>query len=221
MTLLEVCVDSLPALARAQTRGAGRIEVCERLGLGGVSPSKEFLDRALATARLPLHIMVHPRGGGFVYSEVEFEQMKRDLQHLRDLPVAGAVFGMLLADQRIGLRRTRELVERARSSSANSTPRQSQSRVSLAGPMRCMGPGARAANSARIASPEVTIASQASRGARRRSSWRGIGSRGLGMLVMSTTRPPLARNRTSALAARSNTRCPLCTTPHRSRSTAS
>jgi copper homeostasis protein len=114
MTLLEVCVDSLPALERAQTRGAGRIELCERLDLGGISPSKEFLEQALAAARVPLHVMVRPRGGDFVYSDVEFEQMKRELQRLRDLPVAGAVFGVLLADQRIDLRRTRELVERAR-----------------------------------------------------------------------------------------------------------
>ncbi len=114
MTLLEVCVDSLEDLARAQAEGAARIELCERLDLGGISPSREFLERALAAARLPLHVMVRPRGGDFVYSEVEFQAMTRELQRLRDLPVAGAVFGVLTPDSRIDLRRTRELVERSR-----------------------------------------------------------------------------------------------------------
>lgn len=114
MTLLEVCVDSLAGLERAQAGGAARIELCERLDLGGISPSREFLERALAAAKIPLHVMVRPRAGDFVYSEVEFEAMKRELQRLRDLPVAGAVFGVLKADSSIDLRRTRELVERSR-----------------------------------------------------------------------------------------------------------
>jgi copper homeostasis protein len=107
-------VDSLEGLARAQAGGAARIELCERLELGGVSPSREFLERALAAAKVPLHVMVRPRGGDFVYSDVEFDAMKRELQRLRDLPVAGAVFGVLKSDSTIDVRRTRELVERSR-----------------------------------------------------------------------------------------------------------
>ncbi len=114
MTLLEVCVDSLEGLVRAQAGGAARIELCERLDLGGISPTREFLERALAAAKLPLHVMVRPRGGDFVYSETEFQTMTRELQRLRDLPVAGAVFGVLKPDSTIDLRRTRELVERSR-----------------------------------------------------------------------------------------------------------
>lgn len=114
MTLLEVCVDSAEGLMRAQSGGAARIELCERLDLGGISPSREFLERALAAAKLPLHVMVRPRGGDFVYSDIEFQAMTRELQRLRDLPVAGAVFGVLKPDSTLDVRRTRELVERAR-----------------------------------------------------------------------------------------------------------
>ncbi len=114
MTLLEVCVDSAEGLVRAQAGGAARIELCERLDLGGISPSREFLERALAAAKLPLHVMVRPRGGDFVYSDIEFQAMTRELQRLRDLPVAGAVFGVLRPDSTLDVRRTRELVERAR-----------------------------------------------------------------------------------------------------------
>jgi copper homeostasis protein len=114
MTLLEVCVDTIEALERAQRSGAARLELCERLDLGGLSPSREFLERALAAAKVPLHVMVRPRAGDFVYSDVEFDAMKRELQRLRDLPVAGAVFGVLKPDSTVDMRRTRELVERSR-----------------------------------------------------------------------------------------------------------
>jgi len=114
MTLLEVCVDSVDGLIRAQDGGAGRIELCSRLDLGGLSPSRELLERALAAARVPLHVMVRPRAGDFVYSDVEFDAMTRELQILRDAPVAGAVFGVLRPDRRIDLRRTLDLVHRAR-----------------------------------------------------------------------------------------------------------
>lgn len=114
MTLLEVCVDSVEALRAAQAGGAGRIELCSRLDLGGLSPSRELLHAALASARVPLHVMVRPREGDFVYNDVEFGAMTRELQRLRDLPVAGAVFGVLREDSTIDVRRTRELVHRAR-----------------------------------------------------------------------------------------------------------
>ena len=114
MTLLEVCVDSLDGVRRAVDAGAGRIELCARLDLGGLSPTPALLRDALAACRVPLHVMVRPRDGDFVYSDVEFDAMTRDLQRLRDAPVAGAVFGVLRADSRIDLRRTAELVRRAR-----------------------------------------------------------------------------------------------------------
>src|SRR5262245_46846809 len=58
VALLEVCVDSIEALLRAQRGGADRIELCSRLDLGGLSPLPELLDEARACATVPLHVMV-------------------------------------------------------------------------------------------------------------------------------------------------------------------
>ena len=60
--LLEVVCDSIAAVLRAQRHGAGRIELCSRLDLGGSSPTAELLEAALARSKLPLHVMVRPRG---------------------------------------------------------------------------------------------------------------------------------------------------------------
>lgn len=95
MTVLEVCVDSLDALQAAQGGGAQRIELCERLDLGGLSPSRDLLEQASAVARVPLMVMVRPRAGDFVYTLAELDAMERELATLRELGVSGAVLGAL------------------------------------------------------------------------------------------------------------------------------
>lgn len=114
MPLLEVCVDSLEALRAAEAGGASRIELCSRLDLGGLSPSRDLLEAALATTHLQLHAMVRPRAGGFVYSEAEIAAMERELDFLRGTAVAGVVLGALTEDGRVDPRSTARLVAAAR-----------------------------------------------------------------------------------------------------------
>lgn len=101
MALLEVCVDSLAGLHAAEEGGAGRIELCSRLDLGGLSPERGLLDAALAVARLPLHAMVRPRPGSFVCSDEEIATMEAEVRSLRDRRVAGVVLGALTAERTI------------------------------------------------------------------------------------------------------------------------
>ena len=114
MTLLEVCVDSLEALERAQDGGARRIELCSRLDVFGLSPIPELLELARARSRVPLHVMVRPRPGDFAYDQAEFERMRAEVAALRERRVAAVVFGILRPDQSLDVERTRELVELAR-----------------------------------------------------------------------------------------------------------
>jgi len=93
--LLEVCVDSLAGLRAAEAGGAGRIELCSRLDLGGLSPGLELLEGALEAAALPLHVMVRTRPGGFVHPEAEIAAMEAEVRALRARGVAGVVLGTL------------------------------------------------------------------------------------------------------------------------------
>jgi copper homeostasis protein len=114
VALLEVCVDGIAALAAAQEAGAGRIELCARLDLDGLSPGAELLEQALAIARVPVCVMVRPRAGEFVLRAGELERMAGEVRALRERRVAGVVLGLLTPAGEIYMEATRKLVELAR-----------------------------------------------------------------------------------------------------------
>jgi len=112
--LLEICVETLAAALAAERGGADRIELCEDLSVGGVTPSAELMRAARAQIHVPIFTMIRPRGGDFFYSEEEFGAMIRALATVKESGMDGAVFGLLDADRRVDVRRTRTLVEMAR-----------------------------------------------------------------------------------------------------------
>src|SRR5258707_1918070 len=88
-------------------------EYSENLAVGGVNPSVDYLRAVRGAVRLPIFAMVRPRGGDFVYSGEEFAQMARDLTCVKACGVDGLVFGLLRADRRVDVGRTKQLVELA------------------------------------------------------------------------------------------------------------
>ena len=95
MVLLEVCVDSLAGLEAALRGAAGRLELCSRLDLDGLSPEPGLVEAAQARARVPLHAMVRPRAGDFVARPGEPEAMLREVEGLRERGLDGVVLGLL------------------------------------------------------------------------------------------------------------------------------
>ncbi len=114
MVLLEVCVDSLEALALAQTRGAGRIELCARLDLDGLSPTAEVLERALEIARVPVFVMVRPSPGTFVVSHADRATMRREIEAVKRAGAGGVVLGAITECGDVDAALVRELVAVAR-----------------------------------------------------------------------------------------------------------
>lgn len=112
--LIEVCVEGIDGLVAAQEAGADRVELCASLIEGGLTPSLGTVRASLAAATIPFHVIVRPRGGDFLYSQLEFESMLEDVRALKALGVAGVVFGCLTADGRIDEPRMQALVEAAR-----------------------------------------------------------------------------------------------------------
>ena len=97
----EVCCPSLEAVARAVAAGADRIELCERLEVGGVTPSEELIRDTLAVAgQVPVNVLIRPREGDFVYSEEEAAQMLESIALCKSIQADGAAAG-LGTDQRV------------------------------------------------------------------------------------------------------------------------
>ena len=109
--LLEICVTSLDFAAAAERGGADRIELCSKLECGGVTPGTRLMEAARARVRIPIHVLIRPRAGDFVYSAREFSAMRAAIQTAKKLKMDGIVVGVLDRDSWIDVDRTRELVE--------------------------------------------------------------------------------------------------------------
>lgn len=110
---LEIAANSLESALAAQAGGADRIELCENLGEGGTTPSFGTLSLAREQVRIPLHVLIRPRGGDFVYSPVEWEIMLRDVELCARIGVDGVVIGALGADGGIDMAGCRALATAA------------------------------------------------------------------------------------------------------------
>lgn len=113
MVLLEVCANSIASCIAAEKGGAGRIELCAALGEGGVTPSPGMVMGALDAVSIPVFPIIRPRGGDFLYSDLEVQQMLTDIRYYRDLGVQGFVVGALSADGRLDQEICRALIQSA------------------------------------------------------------------------------------------------------------
>lgn len=97
----------------ARRLGVDRVELCASPAEGGVTPSVATIERVAAIEGLDLSVMIRPRGGDFLYDDDEFQTMLLDIERARQAGATGVVFGILTADGRVDVERTRRLVEAA------------------------------------------------------------------------------------------------------------
>lgn len=80
--------------------GADRIELCDNLAVGGTTVSLGVMETTITYCKkeaVPVMAIIRPRGGNFIYSEVEKAIMLRDIQTAKELGADGIVIGALTA----------------------------------------------------------------------------------------------------------------------------
>lgn len=112
--LFESCIDSPDTALASERGGAGRVELCARLDVGGTTPPAALIERCVGSIAIPVFVMIRPRGGGFVYDATDVAAMAADIGVAAAAGAHGVVFGALRADATIDVDVMRRLIDRAR-----------------------------------------------------------------------------------------------------------
>lgn len=97
----EFCAENFTKIPQAIQKGANRIELCDNLAVGGTTPSTGVIEEVLAYASehsVPVMTIIRPRGGNFVYNDIELKIMHTDLIEAKKLGTDGIVIGCLTED---------------------------------------------------------------------------------------------------------------------------
>ena len=111
--LVEACCDSVQTARAAQDFGAGRVELCGP-GDGGTTPSHGLIARCRDILRIPLHVMIRPHAGGFIYTDDELSVMAGDILVAKSLGVDGIVTGPMETATTIHREQLAQLIALAR-----------------------------------------------------------------------------------------------------------
>jgi copper homeostasis protein len=112
--VIEVCVENINEALRAESLGANRVELCENLKVGGTTPSAGQITVAKKLLKIPIMVLIRPRGGNFIFSNNEIEIMKHDIAVCRDMGIDGVVIGALTKEHTIDRILIEELISIAR-----------------------------------------------------------------------------------------------------------
>ncbi|MGM0123301.1 copper homeostasis protein CutC [Enterococcus sp. AZ194] len=94
----EFCAENFTHIPEAIAKGAGRIELCDNLAVGGTTPSTGVIEEALSYAgekHVPIMTIIRPRGGDFIFNDIELKIMHTDLIEAKKLGTDGVVIGCL------------------------------------------------------------------------------------------------------------------------------
>jgi len=111
--LAECCANSIQSAINGEKGGANRIELCTNLELGGLTPKRDDIFQAKKKLNIPLHVLIRPRAGDFVFTENEILQILSDIQFCKTVDCEGVVIGSLKKDGSINMKQTKQMVRAA------------------------------------------------------------------------------------------------------------
>ncbi len=109
--MLEIACFEITSAETALRSVADRIEFCAEQQLGGITPNIEEFRYLKSVYRKPIYVMIRPKGGSFLYSDYEFEVMKRDILDFKNSGADGFVFGILTSGNTIDIEKNKILLE--------------------------------------------------------------------------------------------------------------
>ena len=111
---IEICAGNIESVFAADLGGADRVELCENLFEGGTTPSYGSIKLSKEKCGLDVFVIIRSRGGDFVFSEIEFEVMHKDVQSVVEIGADGIVIGCLKQDGTVDYEKCSRLTEAAK-----------------------------------------------------------------------------------------------------------
>lgn len=111
--VLEACVDSVESALAAARGGATRLELCANLIIGGTTPGLPLFDAVKAATDLPVNVLIRPRFGDFLYTDGEYDIMRREAEAFARRGANAVVIGALRADGSLDRERMAGLIAAA------------------------------------------------------------------------------------------------------------
>jgi copper homeostasis protein len=108
--ITEICSDSINSAKVAERAGGDRIELCQGLSLGGLTPSFALISECCKNLSIPVFVLIRPRSGDFYYSGSEYGLILEDIRFCRNAGASGIVAGFLNPDGSIDKQRLKEAV---------------------------------------------------------------------------------------------------------------
>lgn len=110
---LEIATFDITSAEIALNSVADRIEFCADISSGGITPDLEELRYLKDKYSKPIHVMIRPVGGGFLYTDSEFRQMQKGIIEFSKAKADGFVFGILDENQEIDIEKNKILIDLA------------------------------------------------------------------------------------------------------------
>ncbi len=110
---LEICANSVASCLEAERGGAYRVELCAAIPEGGTTPSYGEIVMARELLNIKLNVIIRPRAGDFLYSDLEHRVMMKDIEMCRKIGVDGVVIGCLTADGDVDMAKNTALIAAA------------------------------------------------------------------------------------------------------------
>ncbi|WP_411810748.1 copper homeostasis protein CutC [Chryseobacterium scophthalmum] len=110
---LEIATFDITSAEIALNSVADRIEFCADINSGGITPDLEELRYLKDKYSKPIHVMIRPVGGGFLYTDSEFRQMQKSIIEFSKAKADGFVFGILDENQEIDIDKNKTLIDLA------------------------------------------------------------------------------------------------------------
>jgi copper homeostasis protein len=117
--LIEACVETYEQCVFAEKNQAHRIELCADLAKGGTTPSFGLIKKVKENLKIPVFVIIRPRGGNFLYSNNEIDIMLYDIHICLSLRIDGFVFGILNSENCVDYYKNKILLNTIRSYEKN------------------------------------------------------------------------------------------------------